>query len=115
MTEQNKFEEVSDSIKTYLNTTYELNVLKATEKVANVGSETISALLILKILSLAVLILTFAAGFYIATVMEETYWGFLIVGGAYLIIALILLIGRNSLLKKPFRNIIIKALFKQHQ
>lgn len=115
MTEQNKFEEISVSIKTYINTSYELTVLKATEKVANVGSETISALLILKTLSLAVVILTFAVAFYIASVMDETYWGFLIVGGAYFIIALFLFACRNSILKKPFRNIIIKTLFKQHQ
>jgi hypothetical protein len=115
MTKQNKFEELNDNVKTYINTSYELTVLKATEKAANVGSETISAVLILKILSLAVLILTFAAAFYIASVMNEIYWGFLIVGGAYFIIALFLLTCRNRLLKKPFRNMIIKALFKQHQ
>jgi hypothetical protein len=115
MTEQHKFKELSDRIKTYIHTSYELAVLKTTEKAANVGSETISTLLILKIFSLAVLLLTFAAGFYIASVVGELYLGFLIVGGAYLIIALFLLVCRNSLLKKPFRNIIIKALFKQHQ
>jgi hypothetical protein len=115
MTEQNKFGELSDSVKAYVNTTYELTVLKAIEKAANVGSEAISALLILKILSLAVFILTFAVAFYIASVMDGTYWGFLIVGGAYLVIALLLQAGRNSLLKKSFRNMIIKALFKQHQ
>jgi hypothetical protein len=115
MTEQNKFGELSDSVKAYVNTTYELIVLKATEKAANVGSESISVLLILKVFSFAILLLTFAAAFYIASVMDETYWGFLIVGGAYFVIALFLLLGRNSLLKKPFRNMIIKALFKQHQ
>ena len=115
MTEQNKFEELSSSVKTYINTTYELTVLKATEKISNVGAETISALLILKVISLSVLILSFAVAFYIASIMDEAYLGFLIVGGAYFIITLILLLGRNSLLKKPFRNIIVKALFKQHQ
>jgi hypothetical protein len=115
MTERNKFKELNDSIKTYINTCYELTVLKAIEKAANVGSETISTVLIFKIFSLAVLILSFAAAFYIASVVDETYWGFVIVGGAYFIIALFLLSCRNSLLKKPFRNMIIKALFKQHQ
>ncbi len=115
MTQHNKFAELNDSIKAYVNTTYELTILKATEKAANVGSEAISTLLILKALSFAILLLTFAAAFYIASVLDETYLGFLIVGGAYFVITLFLLLGRNSLLKKPFRNIIIKALFKQHQ
>ena len=115
MTEQNKFEELSDCVKTYIDTAYELNILKATEKVSNVGSEATSTLLIVKFLSLAVLILSFSAAFYVASVMDKTYMGFLIVGGASFIITLVLLAGRNSILKKPFRNMIIKALFKQHQ
>jgi len=115
MEEQHKFEELTESFKRYINTHYELMVLKATEKVSNIGSELISALLILKVASLALLILSFAIAFYLSSVYEDTYIGFLIVGGAYFIIMLFLIGFRKSLLKKPFRNTIIKAMFKQHQ
>jgi|JRYD01.1.fsa_nt_gb hypothetical protein len=115
MEEQNKFEELTESIKTYVNTRYELMVLKATEKASNIGAESLSALLILKIASLSLLILSFAIAFYISSSMGDSYSGFIIVGGAYFVIMLILIGFRKSLLKKPFRNIIIKAMFKQHQ
>jgi len=115
MDDQNKIEELTDSIKKYINTRYELMVLKATEKVSNIGAELISALLIVKIASLALLILSLAVAFYISSTNGDTYSGFLIVGGAYFLIMLVLIGFRKSLLKKPFRNIIIKAMFKQHQ
>jgi hypothetical protein len=114
MEEQNKIEELTDSVKKYVNTRYELMVLKATEKASNIGSELISAVLIVKIASLALLILSLALAFYISATLGDTFSGFLIVGGGYFIIMLILIGFRNSLLKKPFRNMIIKAMFKQH-
>lgn len=114
MEEHNKFEEVSESVKKYLNTRYELLVLQTTEKMANVGAEAISAIIISKLGALAILILSFAAAFYISFVMDNTYTGFLIVGGVYFLIALLLIGFRKSLLIKPFRNIIIRSMLKQH-
>lgn len=114
MEEHNKFEEVSESVKTYINTRYELLVLQSTEKASNIGAEAISAFLILKLAALSILILSFAAAFYISWVMDNTYTGFIIVGGAYFLIALLLIGFRKSFLIKPFRNIIIRSMFKQH-
>jgi hypothetical protein len=114
MEEPTKFEEVTESVKKYINTRYELMVLQATEKASNIGAEAISVILILKLATLAVLILSLAVAFYLSYVLEDTYSGFLIVGGAYLVIAFLLIGFRKSLLTKPFRNIIIKAMFKQH-
>lgn len=114
MEEQNKFEEVTESVKKYINTRYELMVLKTTEKAANVGADAISAILISRLATLSILILSFALALYISWLMDDTYSGFLIVGGGYFLITLLLIGFRKSLLTKPFRNIIIKAMFKQH-
>ncbi|HSH65280.1 MAG TPA: phage holin family protein [Bacteroidia bacterium] len=114
MEEQNKFEEVTESVKQYINTRYELMVLKTTEKVSNVGSEAVSVILIAKIAGLAILLLSFAVAFYLSCLVGDTYSGFLIVGGIYFIVTLILIGFRKSLLIKPFRNIIIRSMFKQH-
>lgn len=114
MEEPNKFEEVTESVKKYINTRYELMVLKTTEKASNVGAEAISAILITRLAGLSILILSFAVAFYLSYKLGDTYSGFLIVGGAYFLITLLLIGFRKSLLTKPFRNIIIKAMFKQH-
>src|SRR4051812_45164253 len=104
MEDQTKFEEVTESVKKYMNTRYELMVLQATEKASNVGAEAFSVVLIAKIAGLAILILSFAVAFYLSCVLGDTYSGFLIVGGTYFVIALILIGFRKSLLTKPFRN-----------
>lgn len=114
MEEQTQFEEITESVKKYVNTRYELTVLRATEKASNVGAEAISVILIAKIAGLAILILSFAVAFYLSFVAGDTYSGFLIVGGAYFVVALLLIGFRKSLLTKPFRNIIIRSMFKQH-
>ena len=100
MEDQNKIEELTESIKKYINTRYELMILKTTEKASNIGAEALSAFLILKVASLALFILSLAVAFYISSSMGDCYSGFLIVGGVYFIITLILIGFRKSLLKK---------------
>ena len=114
MKEHSKIEEVTDGVKEYINTRYDLAVLKMYEKISNVGSEVISLLLILKISAFAILLLSFAAAFYISYVIDNTYTGFIIVGGAYLFIGIILFIFRKQLLVNPFRNSIIRSMLRKH-
>lgn len=113
MKEQNKIEDVTEGVKEYINTRYDLIVLKTYEKISNVGSEFISLVLILKISAFALLLLSFAGAFYISTIFNDTYIGFIIVGGGYLLISLILLIFKKQLLINPLRNSIIRLIFKK--
>jgi hypothetical protein len=114
MKEQNKIEEVTEGVKEYINTRYDLVVLKTYEKISNVGSEFISLVLILKITAFALLLLSFAAAFYISYIVNDTYTGFIIVGGVYFLISIILLIFKKQLLINPFRNSIIRLIFKKN-
>ncbi|MCD6065838.1 MAG: hypothetical protein K0S33_664 [Bacteroidetes bacterium] len=114
MQEQSKLEETVDSIKDYLNTRYELAVLKGSDKVAHAGSNFISYLPIILFTLLTAFMLSFALAFYLNTVFQNQYCGFLIVGGGYFVIGLILILVRKKLLAKPLRNKIIKELFKNH-
>ncbi|MEO6902211.1 MAG: phage holin family protein [Bacteroidia bacterium] len=114
MKEQNKIEEVTEGVKEYINTRYDLVVLKTYEKISNVGSEFISTILILKISGFALLLLSFAGALYISSVFNDTYTGFIIVGGGYLLISLILLLLRKHLLINPLRNSIIRLIFKKN-
>ena len=114
MQEQSKLEETVDSIKDYLNTRYELTVLKGSDKLAHAGSNAISYLPIALITVLTAFMLSFALAFYLNTVLQSQFYGFLIVGGAYFVIGLFLLLVRKSLLAKPLRNKIIRGLFKNY-
>lgn len=112
MEEQTKIEETVDSIKDYLNTRYELAILKAADKSAHLASNTLSYIPIFFLTMLTALMLSFGLAFYLNHVLVSDYCGFLIVGGVYLVIGLILAAVRKNSIAKPFRNKIIKELFK---
>lgn len=114
MQEQTKLEETVDSIKDYVNTRYELAVLKTSDKVAHAGSTAVSYIPIIFLSVITVIMLSFGLGYYLNTVFHNEYCGFLVVGGGYFVIALILILVRKSLIAKPFRNKIIKDLLKNH-
>ena len=114
MQEQSKLEETVESIKDYVNTRYELTVLKTSDKVAHVGSTAFSYLPVVFFTVLTALMLSFALGYYLNTVFHSEFYGFLVVGGVYFVIGFILICVRKKLLAKPFRNKIIKELLKNH-
>jgi len=114
MEEQTKIEETVDSIKDYINTRYELAILKASDKTAHIASNTLSFVPIIFLTVLTVLMLSFGLAFYLNHVWVSDYCGFLALGGVYLIIVLILAAVRKNSIAKPFRNKIIKELFRNH-
>jgi len=114
MEEQTKIEETVDSIKDYINTRYELAILKASDKFAHIASNTLSFIPVIFITVLTILMLSFGLAFYINHALNSNFYGFFIVGGAYLIIGLIFISVRKRSVAKPLRNRIIKELFKNN-
>jgi hypothetical protein len=114
MQEQTKIEETVDSIKEYLNTRYELAVLKGADTMAHLVSNVLSAIPLIFLSVLTVLMLSFALALYLNTVYNSMYCGFVIVGVSYFVILLCLFAVRKDSIAKPLRNLIIKELFKNH-
>jgi len=114
MEEQTKIEETVDSIKDYLNTRYELAILKASDKLAHIASNIGSFIPIIFLTVLSILLLSFALAFYLNKVLMSEFQGFIIVGSSYLLIVCILAAMRKNSIAKPMRNKIIKELFKNH-
>ena len=111
MAEVVKIEELAVSLKKYVNTNYELLKLEAAERSSVLGSGLMSGLVLALVGILFIFFLSLAAGFYISTCLGNNYAGFMIVAGFYLLVCLILLIGRRKLLEKPFRDKIIQKMF----
>jgi len=112
--EPTKIEETVDSIKDYLNTRYELALLKASDKIAHIGSNIASVLPLMFLTVLSVLMLSVGLALYLNRVMESDFAGFFVVGGAYVLILCVLAAVRKQSIAKPMRNKIIKELFKNH-
>lgn len=114
MPDQEKMQELTENLKGYLSTNYELIRLQATERASVIGSGMISSLLIGFAGMLLLLCITLVAGFYLSALLGDSYSGFAIVAGFYLVIVLILVIGREKLVEKPMRDRIIRKMLSKN-
>ncbi len=112
MQEHKKIEEATENIKEYMNIRYELMVLKASDRISFVLSKAIVWALRAWVFAFCILFLSFAAAHYLSAVYACSYSGFLVVGGIYFSIGLLLVCIKKSL-AKPLRNKIISNFFKR--
>ena len=103
-------EELFYKLKDYGETTLDLYKLKAISKVSGVISATITSVLLLVLFFLILICLSVGLSLLIGSWLNHVYWGFFIMTGAYVIIGLILLVGRKKILKAPIADKRIKEL-----
>jgi hypothetical protein len=113
MPEQDKIEVLTQHLKVYANTSYDLIKLQATERTSVIGSGMISGLLVGLAGILFIFFLSTGAGFYLSEVLGNNYSGFGIIGAFYFILFIVLIIGRKKLIEKPMRNVIIRKIFSK--
>ncbi len=114
MIEPGKLEEFTQNLKLYVDTNFELLKLKAVERTSVVGSGLISGIIISVVALLSLLFLSTGIGFYISNLTGNYSYGFGIVAGFYLLLTLILIIGRKSIIEKPMRNKIIEKMLDEN-
>lgn len=110
MPELHKIEGIGESVKQYLLLNYDIIKLEATKKTSEIGATFFSALMLGIALFLFAFALSMGVGFYLSALLGDTFSGFGIIAGFYLLISIILLIGRKRLIEKPLRNKIIRKL-----
>jgi hypothetical protein len=100
------------NIKEYVNIRKELAMLTVAEKSSTAAARA-AAGSILAILALFVFFFgSLTLGFYLSEKIGNTYSGFLIITGFYLLVALIVYFTQENLIKKPIENGMIKKFFK---
>lgn len=114
MPEFGKIEELTESLKKYIATSYELQKLQAIESSSVFGSGLISSLFVGLVVVLFVFFLSLWAGFYLSAIIGDNYSGFLIVAGFYFLFSLILVIVRKKLIEKPLRDKIIRKVLSNN-
>ena len=111
MPENVKIEELTESIKVYVHSTYELNKLEAIESISVIGSGLASSLIISLIAILCILFISTGIAFCLSSVLGNYYYGFLIVGAFYFLLGFIFLLGRKKLIEHPLRDKFIQKIF----
>lgn len=97
----------------YGKTTVKLFQLNAIDKSADVVSSLVSRIVVIVMVVLAIIIMSIGVSFWIGNMFEETFYGFIIIGGFYAIVALLLHLFRHEWIKYPVSNSIIKQMMKQ--
>lgn len=106
-----KMEELTDSVKEYVNTRVESVKLSVAEKSSALVANLVAGMLVAAVF----LFFLIFAGIALALVLGEwtgKMWaGFLIVAGIYLLIGIIVWIAREKIIRLPVMNAMIKQLF----
>ena len=111
MPQSSEIEELTQSLGRYVNTSYELAKLEATERSSVIGAGLVSGFLITLISILFLFFISLWGGFYLSAKMGDSYSGFPIVAGVYLLIGIVLLTNRKKMIEKPLRNNFIKKIY----
>ncbi len=94
----------------YVEVKTELFRLKASDKAADTGSTIVATLVVGMVLLMALLLISAGLAFWVGKLLGEVFYGFFIVGGVYLLAAVILYAFKDSILRTPLYNSIINKL-----
>jgi len=99
-----KLEALTDSLKEYVDTNYELIKLEVIDHSSDIISGLISALIVGVMLVLFLLFGSLYLAFYLSDLLEINYVGFAIVGGFYLLVAIIIHFNKEKLIESRVCN-----------
>lgn len=101
-----------EKAKDYAEINVELIKMHAIDKTADVVSSIMSRLVLLVSFTMFLLFVNISLSLYLGELLGETYWGFLIVSGVYLLITIIVSASRNKFIKVPITNLVIAKLLQ---
>jgi hypothetical protein len=110
MEQNDNFKNTVSSIEEYFKTEKQLLKLYVIEKTSIASSSVVSSFIIISIFTMMFLFLNLAVAYVISEYCGKISYGFLSVGIFYFLIGLVLFIKRNSWLKTPFTNSLIKKM-----
>ena len=111
MPQQSEIEVLTHNLGRYANTSYELAKLEATERSSVIGAGLVSGFIITLISILFLFFISLWVGFYLSAKMGDSYSGFPIVAGIYLVIGLVLFTNKKKMIENPLRDNFNKKIY----
>lgn len=105
-------ESLFDRTKDYMETRINLVKLKAVKKTSGIVSNVMSKVFLGLIFTFFMLMLNIGIGLWLGEVLHKNYLGFFALAAFYLIVGLIVFLGRNAWIRTPIANSIIKTVNK---
>ena len=113
MLEYEKLEPLTEGFKAYIKTNVELIKLEMEERISVVGSGLIATLAIVFAVAFSMLFISLSAAFYLSARFGNSYIGFALVGGFYLLVGVLLLAAGKGLIERPMRDKIIEKILSR--
>ncbi|MEP6701192.1 MAG: hypothetical protein ABJA85_07745 [Bacteroidota bacterium] len=105
-------EDLFEKAEAYAKINIELFKLKTADKMAVVVASTVSRIVIFLFFTIFFLMLNIGVAIWLGEILGHTYYGFFIVAGLYLLIAIIIHFSREKLIKNPIIDSIISQILK---
>ncbi len=109
---QELIEDLFEKAEAYAKTNVELFKFKAADKLSVVIASLVSRLIIVVIFSFFFLLINVGLAIWLGESMGHIYYGFFIVSGLYALIAIVVFVFRNPVIKNPIINSIISQIIK---
>ena len=112
MEDQSKIQQIIQHVEKYVSTTVELYKLKAYQKVAEIATTVITSVLMAFFGILFLIFVSIGLAVYLGEIMGRMHYGFMIVAGIYLLLAVIIYMLSKKVLKDKFNTMIVRKIFK---
>ncbi|WP_036678111.1 phage holin family protein [Daejeonella oryzae] len=102
-----------DKVKEYIRIRKDLAMLMIADKASQAAGGLISGAILIFLGFFVFLFANFGLGYYLSEIIGNSYAGFFIVAGIYLLIAIIVLLVKENSIEKPFANRVIKKILAE--
>ena len=115
MEAQSRIGTIADHLKQYVDTKSKLYLLDAANKTSSTVSSLGFSILMTVAILFVMLFLSFGAAIWINHTFGETSMGFFIIGLFYVLVSCVLFIARDSLVKTPIYNFVLKLFYSDEK
>lgn len=107
-------EEISNikkDIEEYIEVKFDLLRLQTAENISRILSNSVTTVIYICLLCIILLFLSFAAGYFLASLLNSNGLGFLCVAGFYGLILAIFMVFRKQIIQRPIIKAVVKLFF----
>ena len=112
MEDKSKIEKIYERVEQFALTSIELYKLKAWQKAAEIATTVATSLLMGVFGLLFLLFVSVGLAVYLGEIMGRMHYGFMVVSGIYLLLAIIVYALRARVLKDKLNTYIVRKIFK---
>ena len=112
MEDKSKIEKIYERVEQFALTSIELYKLKALQKAAEIATTVATSLLMGVFGLLFLLFVSVGLAVYLGEIMGRMHYGFMVVSGIYLLLAIIVYALRARVLKDKLNTYIVRKIFK---